>query len=189
MVGELLRRSTGGAYGTAGTVTFGVVIFVPEPGAAELAATRLEVGDRFGSLIPPHVTVLPPTTRPVHQIREIKRHLRRIGRRQRPFLIHLRGTDSFRPVSPVVFARLAEGREDCAALEAQVRCGVLFRELTFDYHPHITLAYGLDDVALDLVAERMAGYDLRFLVREFHLVVFDTRARPRVETTIRLHGR
>ena len=189
MVQELLHRSTHGAHGTPGTMTFGVVIFVPEPGASELAAARLEVGDPLGSLIPPHITVLPPTTRPVHQIREIKRHLRRVGRRQRPFPIHLRGTASFRPISPVVFARLVEGAEGCAALEAQVRRGVLFRELTFDYHPHITLAFGLEDVVLDLVAERMAGYELRFLVREFHLVVFDTSASPRLEATIRLHGR
>ena len=189
MVKELLRRSTQGTHGTPGTMTFGVVIFVPEPFATELAEARLESGDPLGSLIPPHITVLPPTTRPVHQIREIKRHLKRVGRRHRPFRIHLQGTASFRPVSPVVFARLADGAEGCAELEKSVRAGVLFRELTFDYHPHITLAFGVDDVVLDLVAERMAGYDRLFWVRDFQLVVFDVGASPRVEAAFTLHAR
>ena len=189
MIRDLLRRSTQGAHGTPGTVTFGVVINVPEPGASELTAVRLQTGDPLGSLIAPHVTVLPPSTRPVHQIKEIKRHLRQVGRRHPPFPVRIRGTASFRPVSPVVFAPLVEGHQDCKDLEASVRSGVLARDLAFDYHPHVTLAHGVDDAVLDSVAARMAGYDQRFQVREFQLVVFDVEASPRVEATIRLHGR
>lgn len=189
MVLNMLRRTTGGAHGTPGTVTVGVVVFVPQPTAGRLTRIRSQAGDPHGDLIAPHVTLLPPTNRPVHQMKEITRHLRRVGRRHPPFPIRLAGTGTFRPITPVVFARLTDGVEGCEALETSIRTGVLQRSLPFDYHPHITLAAQLPDDVLDRVEQGMAQFQDTFAVREFHLVCFESDGRSRIEATIPLRGR
>ena len=47
-----------------------------------------------------------------------------------PWRSELRGTGTFRPVSPVVFIQVARGIPACEQLEATVRRGVLERDLS-----------------------------------------------------------
>ena len=68
---------------------------------------------------------------------------------EQPFDIELRGTGTFRPVSPVVFVQLARGIGGCERLEQRVRPGPLTRDLPFPYHPHVTVAHDVADEALD----------------------------------------
>ena len=72
-------------------------------------------------------------------------HLARAASAVPPFDIHLRGTGTFRPVSPVVFVTLAEGISGCEVLADAVRQGPLEVDLHFPYHPHVTIAHHLDD--------------------------------------------
>jgi 2'-5' RNA ligase len=46
---------------------------------------------------------------------EVEEHLRKVALAEQPFELHLRGTGTFRPVSPVVFVQLAQGIGDCGA--------------------------------------------------------------------------
>jgi len=87
----------------------------------------------------------------------------------RAFTVHLRGTASFRPVSPVVFVQLVAGIAECERLETAVRSGPLARDLAFHYHPHVTVAHHLSDDRLDLAAESLEGFDEAFEVTEFLL--------------------
>ena len=63
-----------------------------------------------------------------------ERHLQVIAEQGQPFLMHLRGSGSFRPLSPVVFVPLAQGTSECEQLEAKVRSGVLAQEVSFPHH-------------------------------------------------------
>ena len=85
--------------------------------------------------------------------------------------MRLRGTGSFRPVSPVVFVRVYAGAAGCDALQQRVRTGPLDRELSFPYHPHVTVAHHLDDSALDTAFKALADYECTFDVMAFHLYV------------------
>ena len=76
----------------------------------------------------------------------------------------LRGADTFRPVSPVVFLPLAEGARRVSKLAAEVRTGPLDVELMFPYHPHVTVAHNVSDPALDAAAAKFADLDRRFTV-------------------------
>ena len=87
--------------------------------------------------------------------------------------MHLRGTGTFRPVSPVVFVAVAEGIAGCEQLAAAVRRGPLDVDLTFPYHPHVTVAHELDETVLDQVFDDLAGFECRFDVDAFHLYVHD----------------
>ena len=81
----------------------------------------------------------------------------------------LRGTGTFRPVSPVVFVQVAGGLAECEQLEGAIRGGPLHRDLAFNYHPHVTVAHHVDEAAMDRAFEDLAGYTCTFEVREFHL--------------------
>jgi 2'-5' RNA ligase len=148
---------------------FGVAIGLPEPYTSELTAWRERLGDPNASGIPPHITLLPPTALHSDQLEQVEEHLRVVAAGERSFEVHLRGSGSFRPVSPVVFVPLARGIADCERVEAQVRSGPLARGLTFPYHPHVTVAHDLDEPALDKAFTSLSTYEARFTVWGFTL--------------------
>lgn len=158
-------------------VTLGVAIAIPQPHAEVLSSWRRRVGDPAADLIFPHVTLLPPTPVDESSLAEVDAHLRAAAEARPPFVMHLAGTGTFRPTSPVVFAQVARGLADCEALEAAVRAGPLARELEYPYHPHVTIAQEVDDAALDSAYEGMAGFVARFTVERFVLFTRDCSGR------------
>ncbi len=119
--------------------------------------------------IPPHVTLLPPTALREQALVQVEEHLRAVAAREQPFEMVLRGSATFRPVSPVVFVPVVKGLADCERLQAQVRSGPLARELKFPYHPHVTVAHDLPEEALDRAFDGLAGYSATFTVWGFTL--------------------
>jgi len=150
-------------------VRFGVAIAVPPPHGAALQSARAAFGDPLAESIPPHVTLLGPTVRPLAAREDIDGHLRAVASRHEPFTLQLRGTGTFRPVSPVVFVQVVAGIAGCELLEADVRTGILAEEREFNYHPHVTVAHELDDAALDNAFVRLADFDATFDVSAFWL--------------------
>jgi len=155
----------------AGSVVLGVAIDLPEPISTELRAWRERVGDPGASTIPPHVTLLPPTTVPAAELTEVNRHLADAAAVAVPFQLHLLGTGTFRPISQVVFVAVASGISYCELMEADLRSGPLQRDIDFPYHPHVTVAHDVSEAMLDVAYEGLAGYDAQFTVDGF--TVFD----------------
>ncbi len=147
----------------------GVAIGLPEPWATDLRRWRYELGDPMADAIPPHVTLVPPTEVDETEIAEIERHLDDVAAGQPTFEIQLRGTGSFRPVSPVVFIALAVGISGCERVEKAVRSGPLARTLKFNYHPHVTVAHDLPGDTLDFAFSALADFRAAFEVRSFGL--------------------
>lgn len=147
----------------------GVAIAIPPPYGRELQQWRQRLGDPEASRVPPHVTLLPPTTIPAERIDLVEEHLRRIAVGEKPFRMTLRGTGTFRPVSPVTFVQLATGISDCERLESRVRSGPLYRALKFNYHPHVTVAQDVPDEALERGFEELATFSAAFDVNGFTL--------------------
>jgi 2'-5' RNA ligase len=154
---------------SAEDVTVGVAIAIPQPHASVLARWRREVGDPAAELVFPHVTLLPPTPVPAPAMDEVEEHLAKVAAAAAPFAMHLSGTGTFRPLSPVVFIQIARGVSDCELLERDVRSGPLGRELDFPYHPHVTVAQEVPDVALDEAYEGLSTFVARFPVDSFVL--------------------
>jgi 2'-5' RNA ligase len=148
---------------------FGVAIGLPEPIHSELQAWREKLGDPNAAAIPPHITLLPPTALSDEALHDVEEHLRQVAAGEEPFDVHLRGSSSFRPVSPVVFVPLAMGISGCERVEAKVRSGPLARELNFPYHPHVTVAHDIGDELLDRAFAALSSYDASFQVWGFTL--------------------
>jgi 2'-5' RNA ligase len=149
--------------------TIGVALAIPEPWAQDLQDYRASIGDTTASQIPTHVTLVPPVAVDAQALPGIERHLEVAATEVEGFRMRLRGTGTFRPVSPVVFVAVAEGISQCEALAEGVRRGPLDVALMFPYHPHVTVAHHLDDVVLDKAFEDLAGFECVFDVDGFHL--------------------
>jgi 2'-5' RNA ligase len=147
----------------------GVAIGNPEPYTSELQGWRDRLGDPNAAHIPPHVTLLPPTELRTDDLDEVEEHLRGVAARHSAFTMHLRGSGTFRPISPVVFVPLVQGIGECERLEADVRSGPLARDVRFPYHPHVTVAHDVADPLLDRAFLELASYDARFQVWGFSL--------------------
>ncbi|KUN84731.1 2'-5' RNA ligase family protein [Streptomyces griseoruber] len=154
-----------------GTVTIGVSIAVPEPHGSLLQERRTGFGDAAAHGIPTHVTLLPPTEIEASDLPAVDAHLIEVAATGRPFPMRLCGTGTFRPLSPVVYLKVVEGAEVCAWLQQLVRdaSGPLVRELLFPYHPHVTVAHGIDEEAMDRAFEELSGYEAEWSCTGFAL--------------------
>lgn len=157
----------------AGVVTIGVAVAIPEPWGSELQDYRTAIGDTTAMQIPTHITLVPPTEVAGDAVPTVEQHLADAAAAIDPFVVRLRGTGTFRPVSPVVFVTVAEGISGCERLASAVRSGPLDVELSYPYHPHVTVAHELADTVLDEVFDDLARFECRFDVGAFHLYVHD----------------
>ncbi|MER6531603.1 2'-5' RNA ligase family protein [Streptomyces sp. NPDC001508] len=154
-----------------GTVTIGVSIAVPEPHGSLLQERRAGFGDAAAHGIPTHVTLLPPTEVDDFAVPAVEAHLAQVAAAGRPFPMRLSGTGTFRPLSPVVYVQVVQGAEICSWLQKRVRAGSgpLARELQFPYHPHVTVAHGIEDAAMDRAFRELAGFEAEWPCTGFAL--------------------
>lgn len=149
----------------------GVAIALPPHYAAQVRAVREAAGDPLAEVVPPHITLLPPTAVNVDSLDDVMRHLRHVAAATQPFDVHLNEVGTFRPVSPVVYLGLRSGAEECDRLQERVRDrrGPLARSLSFPFHPHVTLAHEVADEGLDTAARKGVGLTMDFTVTKLHL--------------------
>ncbi|MGO4255748.1 2'-5' RNA ligase family protein [Marmoricola sp. RAF53] len=154
-------------------LTIGVSIAVPDPEGTSLQEYRVALGDESARHIPTHITLVPPTEVADDDLDAVVAHLEAAARGHVPFRVSLRGTGTFRPVSPVVFIGVVEGISGCELLAGSVCSGPLAAEVEFPYHPHVTVAHHLSEEKLDEAFEELSGYRTHFQVSEFWLYVHD----------------
>jgi len=159
----------GGRAGQVGQV--GVVIGVPEPMASELEQWRASFGDPLAAVIPPHITLV--TTTPVADWQAATEHVREVARGQAPFTVTMRGTGTFRPVSPVVYLNVSDGFDACVRLHHKLQSGPLARDLEFDFHPHVTVAHDVSQASMDAAEAQLADYAATFTVSSMGLYEHD----------------
>lgn len=148
----------------------GVLIRLPQPFAADLEQKRISFGDAGGDGVPPHVTLLPPVDARGDRD-ELLGSLRQVAAAHQPFDVVLRGTGTFRPVSPVVFVAVSECVENLELLAADIRLAAGEGAPDYPFHPHVTVAHNLDDAALDHAFAALARYEAFFTVDKFELYV------------------
>lgn len=153
--------------------TIGVAIAVPDPWGSQLQDYRSGLGDEGASLIPSHITLVPPHEVAPEAMPAVEQHLAEASASTPGFKVRLRGTGTFRPVSPVVFVAVAEGISGCEQLAWAVRRGPLACKLSYPYHPHVTVAHHLEEALLDRAFEEMADFECGFEVDRFALYVHD----------------
>ncbi|MEJ3742113.1 2'-5' RNA ligase family protein [Actinomycetes bacterium KLBMP 9797] len=156
----------------------GVAIDIPEPWGSVLTQRRAAAGDPQAAYVPAHLTLLGPTEIEPDQLDAIEKHLAAVAAGHPPFVMHLRGTGTFRPLTEVVFVVVAAGISECELLAAAIGAAdELRRETRFPYHPHVTVAQDVPAAALDQVYDDLAGFEARFAVDAFTLFSHTGEAR------------
>jgi 2'-5' RNA ligase len=155
---------------TEPTTRIGVAIDIPEPWGSELTRRRADAGDPQAAYTPAHVTLLGPTEVPTALLPSVEKHLEGVASAQQPFVIHLRGTGTFRPITEVVFVTLAVGISECELLAGAIAAAEgVHRDSRFPYHPHVTIAQDVSAEALDAAFDDLADFSARFDVTGFTL--------------------
>ena len=168
--------------------TIGVSLAVPEPWGARLQEFRIANGDAQGATIPTHITLVPPIEVDDRRMGDVERHLESVAAAAAPYPIHLRGSGTFRPISPVVFVNIVEGISPTEQLATSCRRGPLDLQLGFPYHPHVTVAHVDDDGLLDRAFDELADFDCSYTVTEFHLYVHEEHHGWKATRDYRLAG-
>ncbi len=153
--------------------TIGVSVAVPEPWGDQLQQYRIGVGDESARHIPTHITLLPPHDVPEEALPRVIEHLDEVAATGEPFRVHLRGTGTFAPVSPVVFVGVVEGISQCEQLAAGVLEGPLAIDRQFPYHPHVTVAHHLRAEQLRQAFRDLQDFDAAFEVTELWMYLHD----------------
>ena len=142
---------------------------VPTPHGEFLQQRRFDFGDAAAWRIPAHITLFPPTVVEEDSYAAFLAHCQYVAETHQQFEVVLRGTGTFRPVSPVVFIQVAQGVSNCEGLEQALRSGPVERPLDFYYHPHVTVAHHLPDENLEHAFQDLADYTASFEVDSIHL--------------------
>lgn len=151
----------------------GVSLAVPEPWGTDLQRYRIGLGDEPARGIPTHITLLPPQEVAEEAMDGVVEHLERVAGLGAPFEVHLRGTGTFRPVSPVVFVGVVEGISQCEQLAADIRQGPLQVDRTFPYHPHVTVAHDLPESHMDKAFVELERFDATFTAEQMWMYLHD----------------
>ena len=150
-----------------GRVHAGVVIRLPEPTGREVQDWRASFGDVQAGSAPAHITLM--ITAVAGNWERLVAHVRRVAARWEPFHVQIRGTGTFRPVTPVVYLRVERGAEQCTTLHRELHAEHIESASPFDFHPHVTLAHGTTDETLDRAQQMLRTYTAGFLVDRVHL--------------------
>ncbi|AXT84106.1 2'-5' RNA ligase [Aeromicrobium sp. A1-2] len=151
----------------------GISIPVPEPFGSQLQDERAGFGDPMASTVPSHITLIPPVPCEPDGLVDVATALERASATMSPYSMRLRGTGTFRPVSPVVFVTVSEGISQTELLAGCIRRTLDVPEPDFPFHPHVTVAHNLDDTGLDRAYDALGDFDCTFTVDSFALYLHD----------------
>ncbi len=147
----------------------GISIAVPEPFGNDLRQKRAAFGDPAAATVPTHVTLAPPFEVADDEHEALAESLSKVAAAHEPFMLRLRGTDSFRPLSPVVYVAVVDGHDSVIQIAQTVQETLGGQSVEFPIHPHVTVAHRLDDQGLDRALDELADYEACFEVAMFVL--------------------
>lgn len=154
-------------------LTIGVAIAIPEPCGSQLRQKRADFGDPMAETVPSHVTLIPPTNVTAAGFDDVCATLQSVASTLEPFVMRLRGTGTFRPVSPVVFIAVSQGIFGTEILAKALQSELDVPESDFLFHPHVTIAHNLTDDVLDRAYDELANFECVFQVTAFHLYLHE----------------
>lgn len=167
-----MSNGAGEQLNTSGveTTPLGVVIEIPSPLRERLRDWRLRYGAKDATVVDPHITLVSGSTTAWEQAAT---HVRETAAHALPFTIRLHGTGTFRPVTDVVYLNVTEGAESCTALHDALVTGPLGHDLSFGYHPHLTIAHDVSEPMLDAAQRDLIDESMDFEVKSVGLFGID----------------
>lgn len=152
-------------------ITVGATVAIPESWSGALQQARKDSGDPLSDTVPPHLTLLAPTTLAADRLEALVEHLALVAGSMDPFTITLHGVSSFLPISPVAFVPVIDGGKDLATLAARIRSGPVPLPQQFPFHPHVTVAHRVEVDGMERVCRSLMTFDATVPVDQFTLSI------------------
>ncbi|MGH9633169.1 MAG: 2'-5' RNA ligase family protein, partial [Bryobacteraceae bacterium] len=133
--------------------SFALVSYIP--GHLGEFLNRMRQNLVIGCMAYPHVTVLPPrpiSVDPVIAAEQVRSQVELFP----AFTVEILSVEIF-PVTNVVYAEIGAGRSELLEMHKELNTGHLRFIEPFEYHPHVTLAQGVDLEQLREVYEEAQG--------------------------------
>ncbi len=147
--------------------TYAIVAYVRDPVGPLVESLQRELQPEKPHQ-PAHVTILPPRSLRGNESQALE-SLEAICRNVQPFEVELGDVETFLPITPTVFIRVAHAAYRMRDLHDQLNAGVLSYEEPWPYMPHLTICKLDEDDRARAVAriarERWAEYRDRRSVR------------------------
>ena len=153
--------------------SYAVVTYIPDPLGSFLDQLRRDLEPCCTMAPRAHVTVLPPRSLSDGVAPEAAWHsIESQAACIQAFCIRPSNIEIF-PGTNVVYLGIGEGTADLMHMHAELKGGLMEACEAFDYHPHITLAQGLQpDEAVEIAAQAQRRWDAYSKGTEFPAEVF-----------------
>jgi 2'-5' RNA ligase/GNAT superfamily N-acetyltransferase len=133
----------------------GVAIVLPEPLRAEILGIRRAVGCPSLDTQPPHLTLVPPVNVRAEEIDDALTLVHAVCARKTSMTLRIGPIETFAPVSPVLYMGVhGPDVAQLTRLRSEVLAGPLYRRISYEYLPHVTVHEAADPelIAAGLVA-------------------------------------
>ena len=153
---------------------YALVAYVKDPVGEFVECLRAELHPALSHL-PAHLTVLPPRLLQGSE-EEAREVVERVCRQASPFEVVLGEVETFLPVTPTVFIRVAHAAYRLRELHDQLNCNALRAQEPWPYMPHLTIVkVGLEEEATEafrVAQQRWSHYQgsRRVLIEELTFV-------------------
>jgi 2'-5' RNA ligase len=148
----------------------GVVLFVPDPAAAEVQGLRRACGDGMLDRVPPHLTLVPPVNVPEADLSAALAVVRAAAGTSEPFTLELGPPATFAPAAPVVYLEVGGALDALHALRDAVFRPPLERPMTFPFVPHVTLADDMAEARIAATCAALTDYRVTVEIEAVHVL-------------------
>lgn len=148
----------------------GVVLLLPEPVGSEVDVLRRALGADDVDRLPSHLTLVPPVNVRDDDLDSALDLLRDAAERTSPFRLALGPPRTFLPTNPVLFLEVGGDVAPVDKLRDKVFRPPLERNLTWPFHPHVTLLDGGPEEKIRAAVEALADLRLECVIDRLHLL-------------------
>lgn len=147
-----------------------VALLPPERLSQQVDGLRRVLGDRRLEDLPSHLTVVPPVNVRGEALPELRRLLRDVATRSRPFALELGPAATFAPATPTVHLSVGGDLEQLSDLRSRVKRGPLERPDEWPFVAHVTLRDSMPTDAVTAAVVTLSGSLGRWSVDRLYLL-------------------
>ncbi len=148
-----------------------IALLIPESAATEIDGLRRALGDRGLTNVVPHITLIPPVNVAMDRVPDVLAHVRAAAATTSPLELQLGPPETFLPVSPVVYLRVAGAQvASLRGLRDALCTGVLARRAVHEFVPHVTITEECPPDRIDAAIEALQDYTVGVRIDRLHVL-------------------
>jgi 2'-5' RNA ligase/GNAT superfamily N-acetyltransferase len=147
-----------------------VVLLLPEPVGSAVDVLRRALGADDVERLPSHLTLVPPVNVGDDDMGSGLDLLRDAAERTSPFLLKLGPPRTFLPTNPVLFLEVGGDASPVDKLRDKIFRPPLERNLTWPFHPHVTLLDNGDEAKIRAAVDALADVRFECVIDRVHLL-------------------